>query len=107
MDQIRYISLDAATPIALIIEQHKRIVDGIEAGDPTIAAAAMRSHLREITLSSPTSPGVSQRCSRESNQAVPVARPASSGCNFKVKAQTTFTMAAYNLTRWRRSLVGD
>ncbi len=53
MDRIRYISLDAATPIALIIEQHKRIVDGIEAGDPTIAAAAMRSHLREITLSLP------------------------------------------------------
>ena len=53
MDRIRYISLDAATPIALIIEQHKRIVDGIEAGDPTISAAAMRSHLREITLSLP------------------------------------------------------
>ena len=53
MDRIRYISLDAATPIALIIEQHKRIVDGIEAGDPTVAAAAMRSHLREITLSLP------------------------------------------------------
>ena len=53
MDRIRYISLDAATPIALIIDQHKRIVDGIEAGDPTVAAAAMRSHLREITLSLP------------------------------------------------------
>ncbi len=53
MDRIRYISLDAATPITLIIEQHKRIVDGIEAGDPTVAAAAMRSHLREITLSLP------------------------------------------------------
>lgn len=53
MDRIRYISLDAATPIALLIEQHKRIVDGIEAGDPTVAAAAMRSHLREITLSLP------------------------------------------------------
>lgn len=54
MDRIRYVSLDAATPIALIIEQHKRIVDGIEAGDPTVAAAAMRSHLREITISLPS-----------------------------------------------------
>lgn len=53
MDRIRYLSLDDATPIPLIIEQHKRIVDGIEAGDPTVAAAAMRSHLREITLSLP------------------------------------------------------
>ena len=54
MDRSRYISLDAATPISLIIEQHKRIVDGIEAGDPTVAAAAMRSHLREITVSLPS-----------------------------------------------------
>lgn len=54
MDRIRYLSLDDATPIHLIIEQHQRIVDGIEAGDPTLAAAAMRSHLREITVSLPT-----------------------------------------------------
>jgi DNA-binding GntR family transcriptional regulator len=53
MDRIRYLSLDDATPIHRIIEQHERIVDGIEAGDPTEAAAAMRSHLREITLSLP------------------------------------------------------
>ena len=53
MDRIRYLSLDDATPIPLIIEQHERIVDGIEAGAPTEAAAAMRSHLREITLSLP------------------------------------------------------
>ena len=53
MDRIRYLSLDDATPIPLIIEQHSRIVDGIEAGDPTAAAAAMRSHLREIIVSLP------------------------------------------------------
>jgi DNA-binding GntR family transcriptional regulator len=53
MDRIRYLSLNDATPIPLIIEQHQLIVDGIEAADPTVAAAAMRSHLREITLSLP------------------------------------------------------
>ncbi len=53
MDRIRYLSLDDATPLDLIIEQHSRIVDGIEAGDPTAAAAAMRSHLREIIVSLP------------------------------------------------------
>ena len=31
----------------------QRIVDGIEAGDPTAAAAATRSHLREIIISLP------------------------------------------------------
>jgi DNA-binding GntR family transcriptional regulator len=53
MDRIRYLSLDDATPIHLLIEQHERIVDGIEAGDPTVAMAAMRKHLLEITLSLP------------------------------------------------------
>ena len=53
MDRIRYLSLDDATPLTLLIEQHSRIVDGIEAGDPTAASAAMRTHLREITVSLP------------------------------------------------------
>lgn len=53
MDRIRYLSLDDATPLPLIIEQHTRIVDGIEAGNPAAAAAAMRSHLREIIVSLP------------------------------------------------------
>lgn len=53
MDRIRYLSLDDATPLPLIIEQHTRIVDGIEAGNPTTAAAAMRTHLREIIVSLP------------------------------------------------------
>ncbi len=53
MDRIRYLSLDDATPLPLIIEQHSRIVDGIEAGNPAAAAAAMRSHLREIIISLP------------------------------------------------------
>ena len=53
MDRICYLSLDDAMPLDLIIEQHSRIVDGIEAGDPTAAAAAMRSHLREIIVSLP------------------------------------------------------
>ena len=53
MDRIRYLSLDDATPLPLIIEQHTRIVDGIEARDPAAAAAAMRNHLREILVSLP------------------------------------------------------
>jgi DNA-binding GntR family transcriptional regulator len=53
MDRIRYLSLDDVTPIHLLIEQHERIVDGIEAGDPTAAMTAMRKHLLEITVSLP------------------------------------------------------
>lgn len=53
MDRIRFLSLDTATPIELLIEQHACIVDAIENGDPMAAAAAMRSHLRQIMLSLP------------------------------------------------------
>jgi len=53
MDRIRYLSLDDATPLSVIIEQHSRIVDGIEARDPVAAAAATRAHLREIIVSLP------------------------------------------------------
>lgn len=53
MDRIRYLSLDDATPLQLIIDQHSRIVDGIEARDPAAAAAATRNHLREIIVSLP------------------------------------------------------
>lgn len=53
MDRIRYLSLDDATPTPLLVEQHRKIVDGIEAGDPTAAVAAMRTHLRQIMTSLP------------------------------------------------------
>ncbi|MBT3066421.1 GntR family transcriptional regulator [Rhodoferax sp. U11-2br] len=53
MDRIRYLSLDDATPLSVLIEQHSRIVDGIEAHDPVAAATALRAHLQEIIVSLP------------------------------------------------------
>ena len=53
MDRIRYLSLDDATPLAVLIEQHTRIVDSIEARDPVAAADALREHLHEIIVSLP------------------------------------------------------
>ncbi|MFA9438184.1 GntR family transcriptional regulator [Uliginosibacterium sp. sgz301328] len=53
MDRVRYLSIEDATPMSIIVEQHTRIVDAIEAGDALAAAAAMRTHLREILKSLP------------------------------------------------------
>ena len=53
MDRIRYLSLDDATPIPLLVEQHRAIVDEIEAGNPDAAVTAMRTHLRQIVTSLP------------------------------------------------------
>lgn len=53
MDRIRYLSLDDATPLTVLIEQHTHIVDSIEARDPVAAAAAVRAHLHEIIVSLP------------------------------------------------------
>jgi GntR family transcriptional regulator, rspAB operon transcriptional repressor len=53
MDRVRYLSIDDATPVAVIVDQHRKVVDAIEAGDAATAATAMRMHLREILTSLP------------------------------------------------------
>ncbi|MTI17677.1 GntR family transcriptional regulator [Rhodobacteraceae bacterium RKSG542] len=53
MDRVRYLSLDEATPISALIEQHKVIVDVIEVGNAHAAQGHMEIHLREILKSLP------------------------------------------------------
>jgi DNA-binding GntR family transcriptional regulator len=53
MDRVRYLSLPAATPLEVIIEQHAEIIRGIAARAPERAEAAMRQHLSEILHSLP------------------------------------------------------
>ena len=52
MDRVRFLSVDDMH-IGLLIDQHERIVDRIEAGDKAGAESALRSHLREILNSLP------------------------------------------------------
>lgn len=53
MDRVRYLSLDAATPVGVLIGQHEEIAKGIVSRDPDAAEAAMKAHLREILTSLP------------------------------------------------------
>lgn len=53
MDRARYLSLDRATPLALIVRQHKAIVDAVARHAPDGAEAAMRTHLQELQSSLP------------------------------------------------------
>ena len=53
IDRVRFLSLGYATPMKRLIEQHKRIVEGIEAKDENAAERAMRIHLREILRALP------------------------------------------------------
>lgn len=53
MDRVRYMSMEEATPIPVLIEQHEAIVDAIAAGDQDAAEDAMRTHLSEILRSLP------------------------------------------------------
>lgn len=48
MDRVRFLSLPDATPLDVIVDQHRRIVDAIEAGDASLADEAMRVHLHEV-----------------------------------------------------------
>jgi DNA-binding GntR family transcriptional regulator len=53
MDRVRFLSVPEATPMRRLIAQHQHILDGVIAGDGDAAAAAMRTHLREILSSLP------------------------------------------------------
>ncbi|GBU09060.1 transcriptional repressor [Gammaproteobacteria bacterium] len=53
MDRVRYLSVDDATPTALLILHHQNITDAIAMRDPDLAEAALSHHLREILNSLP------------------------------------------------------
>jgi DNA-binding GntR family transcriptional regulator len=53
MDRVRYLSLPDATPMLVLIEQHRAILDRVAAGDPAGAEAAVHRHLSEIQTSLP------------------------------------------------------
>ena len=53
MDRVRYLSLPQATPLAIIIEQHRHIAEAIAARAPERAERAMHQHLTEILVSLP------------------------------------------------------
>ena len=53
MDRVRYLSLPQATPLEVIIDQHRSVAAAIAAHSPERAEAAMREHLSEILISLP------------------------------------------------------
>ncbi|MDE1146461.1 MAG: GntR family transcriptional regulator [Azospirillaceae bacterium] len=53
MDRVRYLSMPDATPMPLLISQHRAIVDAIADRDADKAEGAMRQHLQEILTSLP------------------------------------------------------
>ncbi len=53
-DRVRLLSLPDATPMRVLIGQHRRILDRIAAGDGDGADREMRRHLREILLALPS-----------------------------------------------------
>lgn len=53
MDRVRYLSLPEATPLDVILAQHKTILEALRQGAPDAAETAMRRHLSEILTSLP------------------------------------------------------
>lgn len=51
-DRLRFLSVGHATPVATLLDQHRRILDAILARDPQAAETAMRDHMAEILSSS-------------------------------------------------------
>jgi DNA-binding GntR family transcriptional regulator len=53
MDRVRFLSLSTATPIAKLIDQHRRIAEAIRRKDPERAEKALHKHMTEILVSLP------------------------------------------------------
>jgi DNA-binding GntR family transcriptional regulator len=53
MDRVRFLSMEDATPLRVLVDQHAAILDAVGAGDADRAEAAMRAHLTEILRSLP------------------------------------------------------
>ena len=53
MDRVRYLSLEEATPVARLVEQHAAILEALRRRDPDAAQAAMAAHLAEMLQSLP------------------------------------------------------
>ena len=52
-DRVRFLSLPDASPMPVLIAQHRQIVAALIARDPEAADAAMKRHLREILTALP------------------------------------------------------
>ncbi|MGL4438706.1 MAG: FCD domain-containing protein [Bosea sp. (in: a-proteobacteria)] len=52
-DRVRFLSLQEASPIRLLIRQHEAIVTALRTGNPDASENAMREHLREILSALP------------------------------------------------------
>lgn len=51
-DRLRFLSVGHATPVATLLDQHRRILDAVLARDAPAAESAMRDHMAEILSSS-------------------------------------------------------
>jgi DNA-binding GntR family transcriptional regulator len=53
MDRVRFLDMAEAQPMAVVIEQHRDVLDALGRADPDAAEAAMRVHLSQIEKTLP------------------------------------------------------
>jgi DNA-binding GntR family transcriptional regulator len=53
MDRVRFLDMSEAQPMAVVIRQHRAILDALGRGDPDAAERAMRAHLSQIDKTLP------------------------------------------------------
>ena len=53
MDRVRFLDMSEAQPMAVAMQQHRKILDAVEAGDADAAEEAMRIHLSQIEKTLP------------------------------------------------------
>jgi DNA-binding GntR family transcriptional regulator len=53
-DRVRFLSIGAATPVNVLVRQHRAILEAIRRQDPAAAEAAMRDHMAEVLTATRT-----------------------------------------------------
>jgi DNA-binding GntR family transcriptional regulator len=48
LDRIRYLSLPEPGHLAILLDQHRQVVEAVRAGQPDLAAAQLKRHLQEV-----------------------------------------------------------
>jgi DNA-binding GntR family transcriptional regulator len=79
MDRVRFLDMSEAQPMAVVIHQHRALLDALSDADPDAAEAAMRVHLSQIEKTLPILarryPDLFEPPARVSELALPVGLP--------------------------------
>lgn len=79
LDRVRRLSLPVPSYLAEMVDEHRRVVDAVDLGDPDLAEAALRHHLRMVLSGVPRIRAEHPEMFADEGEQDPVLGPATTG----------------------------